>query len=72
MTNKLTEFLKQKFQERKQAKQAKQRTTAYTDAVKKIKVLQIERKCVIDELTGITNFMSTTELMLGKNNVTTK
>lgn len=69
MTTKLTEFFKQKFQKRKQAKQ---RTTAYTDAVKKVKVLQIERKCVIDELTVISNFMATTELLLGKNNVATK
>ena len=64
----LKEFLKRKIKERKQVKQ---RTTAYTDAVKKVKILQIERKHVIDELTSISNFMSATEL-IGENNVRTK
>ena len=64
----LKEFLKRKIEERKKAKQ---KTLAYTDAVKKLKVLQIERKGVIDELTSISNFMSATEL-IGENNVRTK
>ena len=59
------EFFKRNFQERKQAKQ---RTTAYVDAVKKIKVLQIEKKCVADELISISDFMKTTEQMLGIKN----
>lgn len=59
------EFLKRKVQERKQAK-AKQ--LAYTDAVKKIKIFQIEKKCVADELISISNFMKTTEQMLGVKN----
>ena len=65
MTNKLMEFFKRNFKERKQAKQ---RTTAYVDAVKKIKVLQIEKKCVADELISISDFMKTTEQMLGIKN----
>ncbi len=65
MTNKLTEFFKRNFKERKQAKQ---RTTAYVDAVKKIKVLQIEKKCVADELISISDFMKITEQMLGIKN----
>lgn len=60
------EFLKRKVQERKQAK-AKQ--LAYTDAVKKIKILQIEKKCVADELISISDFMRTTEQQLGVKNV---
>ncbi len=60
------EFLKRKVQERKQAK-AKQ--LAYIDAVKKIKVLQIEKKYVADELISISDFMKTTEQMLGIKNV---
>ena len=60
------EFFKRNFKERKQAKQ---RTTAYVDAVKKIKVLQIEKKCVADELISISDFMKTTEQMLGIKNV---
>jgi hypothetical protein len=59
------EFFKRNFKERKQAKQ---RTTAYVDAVKKIKVLQIEKKCVADELISISDFMKTTEQMLGIKN----
>ena len=59
------EFFKRNFEERKQAKQ---RTTAYVDAVKKIKVLQIEKKCVADELISISDFMKTTEQMLGIKN----
>ena len=66
MTNKLMEFFKRNFKERKQAKQ---RTTAYVDAVKKIKVLQIEKKCVADELISISDFMKTTEQQLGVKNV---
>ena len=58
-------FFKRNFKERKQAKQ---RTTAYVDAVKKIKVLQIEKKCVADELISISDFMKTTEQMLGIKN----
>ena len=65
MTNKLMEFFKRNFKERKQAKQ---RTTAYVDAVKKIKVLQIEKKCIADELISISDFMKTTEQMLGIKN----
>lgn len=65
MTNKLMEFFKRNFKERKQAKQ---RTTAYVDAVKKIKVLQIEKKCVADELISISDFTKTTEQMLGIKN----
>ncbi len=60
------EFFKRNFEERKQAKQ---RTTAYVDAVKKIKVLQIEKKCVADELISISDFMKTTEQQLGVKNV---
>ena len=60
------EFFKRNFQERKQAKQ---RTTAYVDAVKKIKVLQIEKKCVADELISISDFMKTTEQQLVVKNV---
>ena len=60
------EFFKRNFKERKQAKQ---RTTAYVDAVKKIKVLQIEKKCVADELISISDFMKTTEQQLGVKNV---
>ena len=60
------EFLKRKVQERKQAK-AKQ--LAYVDAVKKIKVLQIEKKCDADELISISDFMKTTEQQLGVKNV---
>ena len=59
------EFFKRNFKERKQANQ---RTTAYVDAVKKIKVLQIEKKCVADELISISDFMKTTEQMLGIKN----
>ena len=66
MTNKLMEFFKRNFKERKQAKQ---RTTTYVDAVKKIKVLQIEKKCVANELISISDFMKTTEQMLGIKNV---
>ena len=58
------EFFKRKIEERKKAKA---RTTAYTDAVKKVKLLQVERKCVVDELVSISNFMKTTETMLGLN-----
>ncbi len=64
----IKEFLKRKIEEREKAKQ---RSLAYTDAVKRLKVLQIERKGVIDELTSISNFMSATEL-IGENNVRTK
>ena len=59
------EFFKRNFKERKQAKQ---RTTAYVDAVKKLKILQIEKKCVADELISISDFMKTTEQMLGVKN----
>lgn len=59
------EFFKRNFKERKQAKQ---RTTAYVDAVKKLKILQIEKKCVADELISISDFMKTTEQMLGIKN----
>ena len=65
MTTMFGEFLKRKVQERKQAK-AKQ--LAYIDAVKKIKVLQIEKKCVADELISISDFTKTTEQMLGIKN----
>ena len=60
------EFFKRNFKERKQAKQ---RTTTYVDAVKKIKVLQIEKKCVANELISISDFMKTTEQQLGVKNV---
>lgn len=59
-------FLKRKVQERKQAKT---KQLAYMDAVKKIKILQVEKKCVVDELTSISNFMKTTEQMFGVKNV---
>lgn len=60
MNTTITEFFKRNFQERKKAKA---RNLAYTDAVKKVKILQIERKCVIDELISIRNFMSATEVI---------
>lgn len=64
ITTTFGEFIKRKIQERKKAKA---RNLAYTDAVKKVKLLQVERKCVVDELTSISDFMKTTETMLGLN-----